>query len=121
MKQVITKHFPPGGFIALTLFPFIFTNRKLDGSDLVHEEIHGRQQVELLYVGFLIAYLLCWLKELVHCLFDTERGQIITQGYKKRNYWHRVEHSIIFEREAYGMQGFADYLDGRRWWAWRGF
>ena len=123
MKQIVNKVIPFGTFKAMAVWPFIFVrrNQPFKDTDIRHEEIHGAQQRELLLVGFYIAYLICWLKELIHCLCDKERGQIVDKRYRRRNYLHRVEHSIIFEREAYSMQDDEIYLERRRFWAWRKF
>lgn len=142
MKQVITKHFPWGGFKAMAVWPFIFIRGDKDftESDLRHEEIHGEQQKEMAPIAVALVavmaivgcgwwsllaiplyyymYGVCWLIELVRCAKDKERGQINVAGYKRRNYIHRVEHSIIFEREAYAMQGDEWYLGRRTFWAW---
>ena len=126
----------------MAVWPFIFIrgDKAFKDSDLRHEEIHGEQQKEmfplaisltgvLILVGcgwwsllalplYYYMYGICWLIELVRCARDKERGQNIDPRYKPRNYIHRVEHSIIFEREAYGMQSDPFYLERRKFWAW---
>jgi hypothetical protein len=120
MKQILNRRFPFGTFKAMAVWPLMFVrrDRRFTEEDITHEEIHGAQQKELALVGFYVLYALCWLKELVHCALDKERGQIIDPHFKKRNLMHRVAHSIIFEREAYAMQGDALYLGRRRFWWW---
>ena len=53
---------PFRGFIAITLWPFIFVRRqawaKFTNDVIRHERIHGCQQVELLAVGAVIAAVL---------------------------------------------------------------
>lgn len=120
MRQVINSFIPFGSFKALAMWPFLFIrgDKSFTAIDLRHEEIHGRQQREMLLFGFYIAYLVCWLKEMVHCCIDKERGQVQNVRYKRRNYWHRIAHSVIFEREAYAMQHDLSYLNRRSFWAW---
>lgn len=120
MKQIENKLIPFGRFKALTLGPFIFTKPgvKLLDIDVNHESIHWEQQKETLLIGFLLLYATTWLKELVHCAIDKERGQINNPAYKKRNYFSRVEHSMLHEREAYDKQNDLDYLKSRKHFAW---
>lgn len=90
---------PLPGYKAITLWPFIFTRTELSDEDLLHEKIHGRQQVEMLLVGFYLWYLVEWLiRSIQHWSFH--------QGY----------HNISFEREAYYNEPFKDYLKYRRFW-----
>lgn len=119
MIQVLNKVIPFGSFKAMAAWPFIFLRRDKEFTevDIRHESIHGRQQVEMLLVFFYVAYLICWLIELVRCARDENRGQA-EPNYRKRKYLHRVEHSIIFEREAYAEQRSPSYLYRRRFWAW---
>lgn len=120
MKQIVNKYIPFGKFKAMAVWPFIFLKKNLPfkETDVNHEMIHGAQQKEMLLIGFYIAYLFSWLKELIHCAFKKDRGQIVDKRYKPRKYFSRVEHSIIFEREAYSMQIDSEYLNRRKFWAW---
>ena len=119
MIQVKNKVIPFGSFKALAAWPFIFirSDKKFTDEDVRHERIHGRQQVEMLLVGFYVAYLICWLIELVRCARDKRRGQA-EPNCRQRKYLNRVEHSIIFEREAYTEDSSATYLYKRRFSAW---
>ena len=141
MWIVRNKIIPFKGFQAMAIWPFVFvrSDEYVTDRDIRHEEIHGRQQLELFVVGVLItiilgvigcgwwslfalplfywAYAVCWVIELVRCLNDKERGQASAQ-YKPRNLWHRIAHSIIFEREAYAMHNDTAYLSHRPWFAW---
>ena len=65
-----------------------------------HEGIHIMQQVELLVVGFFLAYGINYLV-----------NRIKGMDHKKAYY------EIIFEREAYDNQDNYDYIDGRKWFA----
>lgn len=118
MKQVITKHFPFGSFKALALWPWAFLKGRFTERDVRHEAIHGEQQKETLLVGFFIIYAVAWVVEALRCWADKGRGQIADPRYLPRNYWHRVAHSVIFEREAYAHDMDEYYLDRRRRFAW---
>ena len=48
MKVIINKLIPMKGYIAMTVYPFIFARKELDKYTLNHENIHGEQQKELL-------------------------------------------------------------------------
>lgn len=121
MITIINKVIPFGGFKAMAMWPFIFCRGEATDKMQRHESIHGRQQIEMLIVGFYIAYLICWVIEMVRCAMKKHRGQVTSTYYRQRNYWHRVEHSIIFEREAYAMEYYPNYLRVRKFWAWTSF
>jgi hypothetical protein len=87
---------------AIALWPFIFVRDKkhLEDAPLMrHERIHLRQQVELLVVFF---YLWYGLEYLVHRV----RGKSPRDAYR----------TISFEREAYAMEVYPEYLDQRPFW-----
>lgn len=94
---------PFKGFKAITLWPFIFVrnNASFTEADERHERIHGRQQVEMLLLPFLLWYGLEWLIRL-----------IITGST------HRAYRDIGFEQEAYTNQNDEEYLNKRRLYAW---
>lgn len=84
-----TRHFPPGDYHAITLFPVIFYNgKRLTERDLQHETVHLWQQVALLVVLFYLLYLLFWIVNLVR--------------YRDR---FRAYREIPFERSAYRLEG----------------
>jgi len=90
MKPIVihTRHFPPGNYLAITLFPFVFTNGELKECDLRHETIHMWQQAALLIIPFYAFYLLFWFVKLV----------------RYRNLY-RAYRAIPFERSAYALEG----------------
>ena len=94
--MVIIKNniIPFKGFKAITLWPFIFVrkNCSFNEIDLNHENIHGKQQLELLVIFFYIIYVIEW----------------IFKGYRK----------ISFEIEAYKNEENLDYLKNREFFAW---
>ena len=93
MIKIKNKIIPFGSYIAVTIWPFIFY-RKLNKNTINHENIHGRQQLELLIIPFYIIYIF----------------EAIFKGYKK----------ISFEVEAYDNENDPDYLKNRKMFAmWR--
>jgi hypothetical protein len=107
LKVVYNKYIPLKGFVALTLWPWIFVREeksaKFTQMAKRHEGTHAHQQVECLLVGFLIIYCLEWAVKLPFCKFDSNRA------YR----------SISFEQEAYDHQEEIYYNDVRRHFAWR--
>lgn len=94
------------GVIAMSLFPFVFIDKLYaekatdDNYDLTlsHEEIHIRQQVEMLVLLFYVWYVIEWFLKLFK--------------YGKQSYAH-----ISFEQEAYENDIKPDYLKTRKFWA----
>lgn len=104
MKIIYNRFIPFPGFYAINLFGIIFARRgegQLSSTDVNHERIHTRQQLELLFVFFYLIYLIEWLFWLV-CLRNSRRAY----------------HRISFEREAYLHQADYDYLSHRPLYAW---
>ena len=92
---------PFKGFIAITIWPFIFVRRNLNNIDINHEEIHGAQQKELLLIIFYLIYIIEWFIRL-----------FINKDNAYRN--------ISFEKEAYKHEKDLDYLKTRKHFAmWR--
>ena len=82
------------GIGGLAILPFIFIPRE-DGKEnlqlINHERIHLRQQLELLFIGFVIWYFI----------------ELYKKGYR----------GISFEKEAYQNQHNLDYLNTRKWFS----
>ncbi len=91
MVLIYNNIIPFKGFKAITIWPFIFARCKMSEIDINHENIHGRQQLELLIIPFYIIYLIEW----------------IFKGYR----------NISFEKEAYDNEDNLDYLKTRKWFA----
>lgn len=106
--MIIVKNniIPFKGFKLITLWPFIFTrgSTKLSDIDRNHEEIHGRQQLELLLVFFYLLYYGEYLVRWIKC------------GNRKKAY-----KNISFEQEAYYYESNLAYLKFRPFWAWLQF
>lgn len=85
---VYTPHFPPRRFLAITLFPFVFYNKKpLSDRDVRHETVHLWQQLALLILPFYLLYFLFWLYGLIR----------YRNGYQSYL-------AIPFERSAYSLE-----------------
>lgn len=91
----------------MALWPFILVKEKNAANDKVlinHERIHLRQQIEMLLVPFYIVYI-------THYFINLIRYRHHDRAYRR----------IIFEREAYAMDGDLEYLRTRSTWNWLRF
>jgi hypothetical protein len=95
MIWIKNRLIPFDGYKAITIFPFVFyKGSKPTLKTINHENIHGKQQIELLIIPFYIIYLI----------------EAIFKGYK----------NISFEKEAYRKEQDFDYLKRRKIFAmWR--
>lgn len=89
-------------FYAINICGLIFSRGKLSSTQLNHERIHTRQQLEMLFVFFYLWYGVEWLVRLII----------------HRNFM-RAYSNISFEREAYAHERNLDYLHSRPFFAWR--
>lgn len=105
MKTKYCKHFPPAGYMALTLWPFIFVRRSAEKRYTLtasnHEHIHGEQQMEMLVLPMLVWYGIEYVVRLL--LYGSHK-----EAYR----------NISFEQEAYLHEGEQDYIDRRRHYGW---
>lgn len=103
MIWIVFKFLTPKGFRGITLYPFVFMKDSKDKQNRVfrnHEQIHARQQLELLLFPFLIWYGLEFLFRLWQ--------------YKNRR---EAYYNISFEKEAYQNEKDLDYLKKRSFWS----
>ena len=103
MRIVINKIIPFVGFKAMTIWPWIFLRKgqSYNLTDDNHEEIHGKQQLEMLLIPFFLWY---GIEYLIRLLI-----------YRNKN---EAYYNISFEQEAYLNQGDYDYRRKRRLYAW---
>lgn len=103
MKIIYNDIIPFKGYKAMLIAKWLFVRNgyTLNDKDLRHEEIHSRQQMEMLLVFFLLWYGVEWLLRLL-LTFDT----------------HKAYRAISFEREAYANEGDENYLTSRKHYAW---
>lgn len=89
------------GFAALTVWPFIFvrTDAMITRQLLTHEHIHGRQQLEMLWLPFFVWYGVEWLMRL--CIDRCTAYRMIS-----------------FEQEAYRNDWNPDYIAERKPYCW---
>ena len=101
MKVINNSIIPFEGYLAITLWPFIFVRkgRKLTDISLNHEKIHGKQQVEMLLIFFYLWYVIEWFLKL-----------FIGSGNAYRR--------ISFEREAFTNEKNKKYLENRKHYSW---
>lgn len=103
MKEWYNNHIPLSGWKALGVWPIIFVRKgsKYDDVDRQHEEIHGRQQLEMLWIVFFVWYVAEWLIRLLL-------------------YWNFKEayYNVSFEQEAYSAQTKKGYLEERKAYTW---
>lgn len=125
MIVIYNNIIPIKGFDALTIWPFIFVRKDgiyTDKTDR-HEHIHGRQQLEMLVFGTMLAVVLfllgCgWWSLFALPLFYYWYGiewlaRLAIYRNKKTAY-----KNVSFECEAYDNQGDLVYLDQRKPFAW---
>jgi hypothetical protein len=125
MKTVINRLIPFEGFVAITIWPFVFVRKdELDRFDSVaanHEDIHGEQQKEMLAAGALLGGLMVmltgslWWLLLVPVYFwwyltEYALRSMFGTGNAYRN--------ISFEREAYANEADMCYTKDRQAFAW---
>lgn len=106
MVVVYNKLLPFRGYKAMTLWPFIFVRKGMvmTDADLNHEQIHGKQQKELILVLFYLWYVVEYVIKL-----------IVTGSHKK------AYRGISFEQEAYRFEGDLDYKRRRMRYYWMRF
>ncbi|NQY05336.1 MAG: hypothetical protein HRT68_03785 [Flavobacteriaceae bacterium] len=100
---LISKRIIPKQFLGLTLWPFVILKRddlKDDEVLVNHENIHLRQQLELLVLPFYFWYSLEYLIRLIQ----------YRDAYK-------AYRNISFEREAYAMEYDLAYTKKRPIWS----
>lgn len=105
LKKIYNNIIPFKGYLALTIFPWVFIrkNAKQRFTDKVerHETTHAYQQMETIWIFFFLIYGLEYLVKL-----------LITFSHKK------AYRSISFEQEAYANQGKINYNNERKHYAW---
>ena len=128
MKKIVNSIIPFEGFVAITVWPFVFVRRdeeaKFDKVAGNHESIHGEQQIEMGIVGLfltLAAFLITcslWSMLLIPVYFwwyliEWLLRSVFGTGNAYRN--------ISFEREAYANEKDLDYIHQRDMFAWIGY
>lgn len=125
MKKVLNDIIPFEGFVALTVWPYVFVRRSEEGKyDSVaenHEHIHSEQQQEMLGAGALTGGLLIiltgslWWLLLVPVYFW---WYLIEYALRSMFGTGNAYRNISFEREAYANEKDFDYNRNRSPFAW---
>lgn len=127
MIIIRNRFIPLRGFLAITLWPFIFVRReawtRFTAAVRRHERIHCRQQVELLLVGAVLSVVLAlggsgWWSLLALPLFFWLYALEWLVGLLTLRDLDRAYRAISFEQEAYDNELDPDYLSRRRPFAW---
>ena len=98
------SRFAPIEIGAITLGPVVLSRGEMSEDTKRHETIHWYQYKECYIVGFLVLYLLFWVRNLV-------LGYSGDQAYS----------NIPFEKEAYDNETDKNYLTNRKKHAWRDY
>lgn len=103
MKIIECTWFPPKGYAAIMLVWWLIVkpDARLTAQFVNHEEIHQKQQFEMLILPFFLWYGL----------------EFIVRLFQYRN-WKEAYRNISFEREAYANQDNLGYLPKRKHFAW---
>ena len=99
---LISNYLVPKGYVGITIFPFIVLKReslKRDKTLVHHEQIHLRQQLEVLVIPFYLIYCIEFLVRLI------QYGS-----------WTSAYRNISFEREAFENESDFTYLKKRSFW-----
>lgn len=106
LKRVYSRHFPFKGYLAMTFYPWVFIRKeyakKYTAKVDRHETTHALQQIETLWVLFLVIYGLEWLIKWFCCGFNSKKAYL----------------SISFEQEANEHEEELYYNEMRRHYAW---
>ena len=125
MKVIYNNIIPFDGYLAMTVFPFIFARGELNEVDINHESIHGRQQVEVTLASFIIILAMviafgwsAWLLLISLATFYTWYGIEYFIRYILYSNHKEAYRNISFEQEAFLHESDFTYLKGRKLFSW---
>lgn len=128
MKLVYNNIIPFKGYLAMCIFPFIFVRkdaRAIKTTDINHETIHGRQQIETHVVALLLLAIMAlvglfswwWVLTfplMYFALYGLEYAfRLVIYGFDARLAYK----NISFEQEAYLHEDDLIYLNNRNLFA----
>jgi hypothetical protein len=102
MKTIVSKRFPPKGYVAMTLWPFLIVRKEyhpVSERTLNHEAIHAAQQKE---TGIILFYLWYGIEYVIRRLWYGSHSK----AYR----------GICFEAEAYANDNNMEYVEKRKAW-----
>lgn len=106
LKRIYNDYIPFDGYLAMVFYPWVFIRnsvcQKYTPTVNRHEVTHALQQLETLWVFFILIYVLEYLIKLIYSGFN----------------FYQAYHSISFEQEAFANQGKVDYNKNRKFYAW---
>lgn len=104
MKIFKNNLLPPKKYKAMNVCGLLFVRKDciMRDIDFNHEAIHTAQWRELWYIGFLLLYVIDFLRKWVR--------------YKE---WNNAYRMVVFEQEAYEHQWKLDYLKRRKPFSWK--
>ena len=103
MRIIRNRMLPPRRYDAINILGLLFCRptTQITAELVRHEQIHTRQMIEMLFVGFYLWYLVEWLVRL----------PLPGNAYRM----------LSLEREAYDHMDEPDYLRQRRPYAWTAY
>lgn len=125
-KVVFNDTIPFKGFLAMCLWPFIFVrNSAANHYNTVvnnHEQIHAKQQKEMLLVGIVLAavayvFIGLWALLFLPIFFLWYGLEWLCRICQYRES-HKAYRNISFEREAYANEKDLTYLANRKHFIW---
>lgn len=125
MKTVFNDTIPFQGYIAMTVWPYIFVRNSAAKRYTViasnHEHIHGEQQKEMLLVGIVLAaigfvFIGLWALLFIPVFFWLYSLEYLFRLCQYRN-TKKAYRNISTEREAYAYENDLDYLRRRKHFA----
>lgn len=105
MKVIYNNIIPFKGFSAMYFFGLLFVREgcKFTKRTEVHERIHEKQCIEMLFIGFYLWYVIEWL---IRFLFTKDR-------FSRQAYYN-----ISLEQEAFNHEYFEKYISQRHCYNW---
>lgn len=102
---IYNKLLPLKGYIAINLFTIIFARseyKPINNNIINHEQIHTKQQIELLFIGFYLWYII----------------EYIINIFKYKFNLNNAYYNIRFEKEAYNNEKNTNYINNRKHYNW---
>ena len=119
MIKIVNSLFPIEDYIAMTVWPFIFIQKKNERlyDDVAdnHEHIHGKQQIEMFIVGIILAiglyFVIGWWCLLALPIFFYWYGieYLLRSIFGSGNAYRK----LLVEQEAYDHENDMEYLSKR--------